>query len=235
MNLDDLKARLAEQDAKLDQILRLNASAVREIQLSKTKASLRGLAGGVAFELALAAVDIVWLGNFIAGHLREPQFLLPAVLIDLGMIALLGSCVRQLVSIAGLDYGRPVVAVQKELGRLRVLRLRTTKWTMVLSFALWFPVLVVLFEGLVGVDLWWILGMIADRSDRGGLVAWLVGNVLFGLAAALAILWVAKRQADRLDRSPAMRRLLDGLAGRSLTKALSSLDSIVRFEAEPAG
>src|SRR5882672_8369921 len=104
MNLDDLKNRLAEQDAKLDQALRLNTMAVRELQLSKTKSSLRGLVRGVVFELVLTFVAVVWLGNFIAGHLGEPRFLLPAVLIDVCFIALLGSCIRQLAVVGSLNY-----------------------------------------------------------------------------------------------------------------------------------
>jgi hypothetical protein len=231
MDLDDLKTRLAEQDAKLDQAIRLNTAAVRELQLSKTKSSLRWLVRGVVFELVMTILAAVWLGDFIAGHLREPRFLLPAVLVDLCVIAFMGSCIRQLAAIASLDYSLPVVAVQKELGRLRVLRIRTTKWTMMLSFVLWFPVLIVLLKGFLGVDPWLILGAVGDRN--GSFVAWVVANVLFGLAVALVTLWVSRRYADRADRSPAIKRLLDDFAGRSLTKALGSLDSIVRFETEP--
>jgi hypothetical protein len=230
MDLEDLKTRLAEQDAKLDQVIRLNTMAVREIQLSKTKSSLRWLVPGIAFELFMTVVAVVWLGDFIAGHLREPGFLLPAVLVDVCVIAFMGSCIRQLVMIASLDYSLPVVAVQKELGRLRILRIRTTKWVMMLSFVLWFPVLVVLFEGFLGVDLWRILGAVGDRN--GSFVAWVAANVLFGLAVALVMIWISNRYADRMDRSPALRRLMDNLADHSLTKALSSLDSIVRFETE---
>ncbi len=229
MDLDDLKTRLAEQDAKLDQAIRLNTTAVRELQLAKTKSSLRWLVRGVVLELLLTILAVVWLGDFIAGHLGEPRFLLPAVLVDVSLIAFLGSCIRQLAAIAGLDYGLPVVAVQKELGRLRVLRLRTTKWTMMLSFALWLPAFAVLLEGLLGVDLWRILGAAGHRN--GSFLAWVAGNVLFGLAVALVIAWVSNRYADRVDRSPSLKRLLDGIAGYSLARAQGSLDSIVRFEA----
>lgn len=232
MNLDDLKTRLAEQDAKLDQVIRLNTAAIREIQISKAKTKLRGLVWGVAFELLLTIVAVVWLGDFIAGHLREVRFLVPAVLLDLGAIAYLGACIRQLALVAGLHYSLPVVAVQKELGKLRVLRLRALKWTMILSLVLWLPVLVVLFEGLFGVDLWTILG--AAGAKDGSFLLW-AANVLFGLAAALLLVWLANRYADRVDRSPALKRFLDSLAGTSLTKALGFLDSVVEFETEPAG
>ena len=233
MDLDTLKTRLAEQDAKLDQVLRLNTMAVRELQLSKMKSSLRWLVPGLVFELLLTIVAVVWMGDFIAGHPRQPGFLLPAVLLDASLIALLGSCIRQLLAIAGLSYSLPVVAVQKELGKLRVLRIRTTKWTMLLSFALWFPALVVLLEGFLGVDLWRILGAIGELN--GTFLAWMAGNVLFGLAMALALTWLWNRYAERANPSPAIQRLMDDFAGRSLTKALGSLESIVRFEAEPVG
>jgi hypothetical protein len=231
MDLDDLKTRLAAQDAKLDRAIRLNAAAVREIQLAKTKSSLRWLVRGVVFELFLTILAVVWLGDFIAGHPRDPRFLLPAALLDVCAIAFLGSCIRQLIAIGGLDYSLPVVAVQKELGRLRVLRVRTTKWVMMLSFVLWLPALAVLLEGFLGVDLWRILGAVGDRN--GSFFAWVVANVLFGLAVALGMLWVSNRYADRMDRSPVIQRLMDDLAGRSLARALGSLDSIVRFETEP--
>lgn len=233
MNLDDLKARLAEQNAKLDHVLRLNATAVREVQLKKTRSSLRWLVMGVVVELVLTIVAVVWLGAFIAGHLREPRFLLPAVLIDICAIALIGACIRQLMVFASLNYSLPVVAVQKELGKLRILRIRTKKWTMVLSFVLWFPVLIVLLKGLLGVDLWLILGAIGARD--GNFLAWTVGNVVFGLVVALGMIWLWNRYANRLNPPKAIRSLMDDFAGQSLTKALSSLDSIVRFEAEPQG
>lgn len=230
MDLDDLKTRLAEQDAKLDEVLRLNRTAVRELELAKTKSSLRWLVPGTVVELLMAIVAVLWLGNFLYGHLREPQHFVSGLLLDLGAIALLGSCIRQLLAIGSLDVSQPVVAVQKELVQLRVLRIRTTKWTMILSFALWFPALLVLFEGLLGVDLWRVLGAAGERD--GHFLAWMVGNVLFGLLAALGLTWAWNRYANRADRPSAVERLMDDFAGRSLTRALRSLDAIVRFEAE---
>lgn len=230
MDLDLLKAKLAEQDAKLDRVVRLHATNLREIQLSKTKSSLQSLARGVVVELIMTIVAVVWLGSFIAEHLREPGFLVPALLVDAGLLALMGVCIRQLVLISGLDYGLPVVAVQKQLGRLRVLRIRTTKWVFVLSFALWFPVFVVLLKGLLGVDVWRVVSAAGERD--GSFVAWMVANVLFGFAAAVAIIWVSNRFADRVEGSPALARFVDDIAGRSLVDATSALDEIARFESE---
>lgn len=231
MTLDDLKTRLAEQDAKLDRVVRLHATEVRKLQLSKATSTLRWMVPGLVLELLMAIAAVVWLGDFIAGHLQEPRFLIPAVLVDCGAVALMGSCIWQLVAISNLNYALPVVTVQKELGKLRVLRIRTTKWTMILSFVLWFPVLIVLLEGLLGVDLWLILGAVSTKD--GSFFAWAVGNVLFGMAAALALMWIWNRYAEREGRSSTIKRIMDDFAGRSLTDALATLDEVVRFEAEP--
>jgi hypothetical protein len=231
MNLEELKARLAEQDAKLDQLVRLNTTQVHELQLSKTRSSLRWLVPGLVIELLLAIVGVVWAGDFIVGHLREPRFLLPALLVDISLIAFLGSCIRQLVTIAGLDYSLPVVTVQKTLGGLRILRIRTSKWVMMLSFLLWAPLLIVVFESLFGIDLWQVLAAAGPRDEF--FLAWVVANVLFGLGIVLVALWLSHRYANRMDRSPIIKRLMDDFAGRSLTKAQASLDAIVRFETEP--
>ena len=233
MNLDDLKVRMADQDAKLDRVVRLHAEGVRNLQLSRAESSLRWLVPGVVFELVMAIVAVVWLGDFVFEHLRQPRFLLPAIVVDIGVIALMGSCIRQLVVIAGLDYSHPVVTVQKTLGSLRVLRIRTSKWTMVLSCVLWFPVLVVLLEGFLGVDLWLILGAIREREET--FFAWIAANVLFGVVAAIGMIWVAKLLAGRVDRSPAIKRFFDDIAGQSLTKAQGFVDSLARFETEPNG
>ncbi|MBV8519653.1 MAG: hypothetical protein JO197_19835 [Acidobacteria bacterium] len=230
MDLDELKARLAAHDEKLDRLVRLDAARVRAMQLDKTHASLRWLGRGVAFELLMTIVAVVWLGDFVFTHLREPRFLVPALLVDCGAIAYLGNCIRQLAALARLDYSQPVVTVQKELGKLRILRIRTTRWTMMVSLVCWFPVLVVLVEGFFGVDLWRILGAVGAQHET--FVLWLVLNVLFGVAAAGVLLWLARRYEARAERSPRLQRLMDEFAGRSLTNALRSLQAVREFETE---
>lgn len=229
MDLDDLKARLAEQDAKLDTLVRLNAANVRELRLSKTRSGLRRLVPGLVVELVVAVAAVVWLGDFAAEHVREPRFLLPALLVDACAVALLGSCARQLAAVATLDYGGAVVAVQKEVARLRLLRLRTAKWSAICWFVLWFPALVVLARGALGVDLWTVLGAVAGRDAR--FFAWAVGNAVFGVAAALLVAWAWNRYAGRADRSPAVRRVMDAFAGRAVAEAARELDAIAEFEA----
>ena len=93
MDVEDLKIRLAEQDAKLDQVLRLNTTAVREIQLSKMKSSLRWLVPGIIFELLMTIVAVVWLGDF--------NWVLIPVTMGVAMVALVST---------GTPLARPLLA-----------------------------------------------------------------------------------------------------------------------------
>lgn len=230
MNFDDLKNQWAEQNSKLDRVMRMNVRAVQQARIGRTRSGLKWMLPGLLLELVLAVIAVVWLGGFIAGHVSELKFLLPAVVLDVCAIALLGACIRQLTMLAALDYDGPIVGLQKGLGQLRILRIRTSKWSMTLAFVLWFPLLIVVFEGLIGVDPWIILGAIQDRGASA--FAWIVANLVFGLAVVAAVTWFSHRYSGRFAHSPFMKRLMDDFAGRSLTKAQHALDEIARFETD---
>jgi hypothetical protein len=59
--------------------------------------------------------------------------------------------------------------------------------------------------------------------------AWLVGNVVFGLAVIPLAIFLARRYGPRLEGSTVMRRLAEAIAGQTLSEARASLDSIRRF------
>lgn len=211
MSLEELKVQMAKQDARLEAAIQLSARGM----IAQAAGRVRWLTPGLVLELLLAIIAVVWLGDFIAGHWRQPRFLIPAALLDLCAMALLGSCSWQLAVLARLDPQQPVMTLQKELSRLRVVRLRTTKWVFALAGLAWFPLMAVLLKGLLGVDLW--------ASN----LPWVVANVLFGLVVALVVLHVARRYVERGDPP----RWADELAGRSLSQALKALETVKRFEA----
>ena len=228
MNLDDIKAQWQEHDTKLERLLKLNASAVRELKLTATRSSLRRLGSGIVLELVISVAALLLLGGFMASHVRQPEYLIPALALHLGTIAYAGACIRQLTIVGSLELDGPVVTVQKALERVRIVRIQMTKWTFALALVLWLPLLIVSMKGLVGVDLYRIFGEIGARHSD--LFNWLIANALFGVAGFVAILWISRRFEGRFDRSPFVKSLLDDIAGRSLTSAMRSLDSIVEFE-----
>ena len=162
---------------------------------------------------------VVLLGFFVSNHFREPQFVISAAALYVYAIGLIVANARQLAQIHAVDFDEPVVAIQKKLEALRVARIRTTLGALLFGPLMWLPLVSVALRGIFGVDLY------AAASP-----AWILANVLFGLAVIPLAIILARRYGPRLERSSAMRRLADAIAGHTLTKALDSLDSIRRFE-----
>lgn len=221
MDLQEMKDRWMEYDRKMEASLRLNTRILREMNLSRVDSSLKRLSRVIIFELLASLGVVIALGMFIAGHIQEMRFLAPAVALELCALALVVASIRQLAALHGLDYSAPVVAIQKQLEALRIERIRTTQWTLLLSPLLWTPLLIVAIEGLFGVDAYLFLD---------GL--WLAANLLFGLAFIPLMLWAARHFASRWKGSPLLQSLMDDLAGRSLVAATGFLNELSRFEEE---
>jgi hypothetical protein len=222
MNLDDMKQRWEEQDQKLDAILRLNIRLLQRPVLNKAKTAMWRLFLLLTVDVLLNFATAVCLGSFIANHVMEARFLIPAVLLHLSVIGLLIAGGRQLTAIASLDYNAPVVTIQKQLESLRAWRIRATQLTLLVSPLLWIPLLIVTMKGLLGLDAYAIF-----------FGRWLAINVLFGLAVIPLAVWLARRYAGRMDRSPLVQRLLRDLGGYNLNAATGFLSSLEQFEAEP--
>jgi hypothetical protein len=113
------------------------------------------------------------------------------------------------------------VEIQKRMETLRAQRIRATMLTLLGAPLLWTPLLIVGLKGLLGLDAYAIL------SAR-----YLLANALFGLAVIPLAVWIARRSADRMGRSPLVQRLLRDLAGHNLNAAAGFLSQLERFEAE---
>ncbi|MBV8345618.1 MAG: hypothetical protein JO190_11615 [Candidatus Eremiobacteraeota bacterium] len=218
MEIQELKDLWARSERRLTASMRLNVLLLEQANLRKTDGSLQRLSRGIVAELILNFLGLVLIGSFAADNVREPRFLVPAVLLGAYAVGLLIAGVCQIVAIAGVDFDEPVVAIQKRLEALRLLRVRTTLGVLLFAPLMWVPLLIVALRGLFGVD-----------AYAAG-VAWLAANVAFGLAIIPVAIFIARRYGDRLRRTGLMRGLTDAIAGRSLAAALESLDAIQRFE-----
>jgi bacteriorhodopsin len=218
MKIDALRDELRASEARAEKAIRVDAAKLRSTSFTALSAMHR-LSAVLWVELALNVVGVLWLVRFLASHLGEPRFLIAAAVLQGAALAHVVVSVHQLTTLRRLDFGGPVVTIQTGLERLRLGRIRLVKWTLLLGPLLWIPLLMVMLEGLFGID--------TDAADR----TWLVGNVLFGLAFIPAMLWVSKRFADRFEGSPLVRRVLRDIAGRNLASALGALDELARLEA----
>jgi hypothetical protein len=221
MALEDLEDKWADYDRKLDASLRLNARLLRESGLGRTRSMLTRLLVRVVGDLVVNLVLLIALGLFVANHFDQPRFLVPGLVLHLGAILLVIGCARQLALLKSIDYGAAVIAIQKRLQQLRILRIRTSKWLLLCVPLLWTPMLIVALKGYLGVDAY------ASFSGR-----WLAANLIAGVAVIPLMIWVSRRFAGRLQSSAFYRRLLDDIAGRNLAAATGYLDALASFEAD---
>ena len=209
MDLDEMKARWAQHDRQLAESIRLNRQLLAAIQLEGGRSRVRRAARFTGFHAAAWAACIVALGGFLYAHLATPRFLVAAALLDVYSIGFLIALIRQVAISGRIDWGRPVAAVQKELGALRRVRVRTTQWAVLVGIVVWPAFAIVAAEALFGIDIYHAFGP-----------WWLAANALFGLVLA----------AIGLKFGGAW--LVDDLAGRSLNEAATFLAHLADFEAE---
>lgn len=221
MDIEDMKQRWEEADRKLDASLRLSTHLLRESALGKAARATTRLSWLILPELLLNLGLVVWLGSFLADHFAQARFAIPALALDLGAIALVIAQGHQWVALRSIDYSAPVVAIQKELGRLRLQELRVLKWVMITAPLAWIPLLIVAVKGLLGLDAYVLFSGF-----------WLAANVAFGVAVLLLAVWISRRYADRMERSPWIQRLMRNLSGYNLNAAAGFLSSLARFEEE---
>jgi hypothetical protein len=221
MELDELKIAWQALEARVDAGLDRNLALLRELKLDKTRSALRWLRFPPLLALAQSVVAALLLDLFLATHLHEAGFVIPALLLQVVVLYSIVTGCRQLMTIARIDYSAPVIATQRTLGELRASRIRDMQRILLLSPLLWTPLVIVLAKGLLGIDLY-----------RGYGATWLAWNLVFGLAVIPLAILIARRYAGRLRGSRFMQRLADDIAGRSLVTAMGFLDEIRQFEKE---
>lgn len=222
MDLDILKEKWAEQDRKLDSIIRLNRRLLMAANMNRMQSPLRRFSLFTGMGAFLGLITLMILGRFIYTHLAEPRFALPAVCLHVWVIAYVAASIRQMAMALQIDYNKPIALIQKQIEALRALRLRVIRWALLTGQLVWWiPFLVVVLKGLWDVDAYKMLS-----------VRFLVTNVAMGLALIPSAIWVSRKFADRMDRSPAVQRFMRELAGYNITAASDFLATLSEFELE---
>jgi hypothetical protein len=221
MELDELRQKWLEHDRKLEISIRLNRQLLRDTYTRRARFALwrlgAMLAAGCAFLLALVG----WLGVFIHQNRGVPEFVWPALALEVLAIATTVCLNRQIVLALRIDYDQPVAVIQKHIERLRKARIRYIQGICLGMTLVWAPIFMVVMKAALGVDLW----LAFDRT-------WLVANVLIGLAIIPVGIWFARRFA-RMSGGRLNQRFLNDLAGYNLNAASRFLADLARFEEEP--
>ena len=221
VEMDDLRKTWAEYDRKLDTNIRLSRQLLMASNLNRVRSPLRRLAFFVGLESVIQLAVVVALGSFIYEHIAMVRFALPAAALDVFAIAILIAMIRQIAGALQIDYDKPIAIIQKQLEDLRVLRIRYIQGIFLVATLAWTPLLIVALKGFWGLDAYRLFGG-----------AYLLANVLVGLAIIPLGIWLSKKFGDRMGRSPVMQRLMKDLAGYNLNAATSFLATLSEFEEE---
>lgn len=158
--------------------------------------------------IAFSVFSIALLGAYCVQQWGAWRYLLPGAALLLWCVGMLAVALRTRARLAGLDYARPVLALQRELAEARAQRLRQLRWGFVTGQVLWVvPFCVVLLRGLTGAPV---------------LEGAVLNLVLQGLAWTLALIplqWLAWRGLRRVWRGHnRLSRWGDALAGDDLAE-----------------
>lgn len=215
--LDDLKSAWQTLNRNLERQHTFALHQFKESKLARFRSGLRPLAAGQIIQLICGVMLTGFSAQFWVKHLGEYHLMTYGILFQGYGMMLAGFAVRDLMLIHRIDYGAPVVALQKEIAALRAWHLRAGMWLAVAGCFIWMP-LILLVPYYLGANTW-----IASPQ----VVSWLVLNILVCLALAGAAVHLFRRGRGKLAKA-----LRESAVGRSVNRAEAALDEIARFEAD---
>lgn len=173
MEIDELKAAWGDLDQR---ITRLEIpQTYRNGSLSEqAKSQLRMIGMGLIFQVAAGLGLAVLGGSWWVGHWGAGHLVASGMAVQLYGIALIALAIAQLVAWRVIDFSGPVLDVQTQIARLRVVRARAERVLLVAGAVIWLPMTLMLFSAL-GIDLW----------VRSPATVWL--NLGVGVLAAAAV------------------------------------------------
>lgn len=217
MELDDLKATFQTLNANLERQNALNLALLRESRKEKVRHGLRPLVWGQAIQMALGLLLALLSAGFWTAHRQVPHLLLAGLAMHAYGLVMILFGARMQVLIHAVDFGAPVLEIQKRLARLRRFYVVGGMWIGLPWFLLWLPFMTMVFMGLFGADMW---------VNAPGVYALGAAIGVGGLGLTFAF----HRWA--LGRPGLSKKLEASAAGTSLNRAQALLDELAGFGAE---
>jgi hypothetical protein len=218
MELDELKSTWQLMNARLERTETLVLSLERRSRQDKTRSALAWFRALPLGELVAGLFMAAIYCKFISSSYPVTYIVSWAILFLFNLAGII-SASWQLATVSSLDFGGPVLEIQAALARVRAVRELTTRWAMILALLLWMPIAIVFVQ----------IGFKFDLVSNFGW-PWVLTNVAVGVGAIPVIIWLARRFGPQLSANPGVKRILDDVAGRSLVKAMKSVDELAEFE-----
>lgn len=219
MELDDLKAAWQALDSRMARQNALGALVYRESRLDRARRLLRPLWIGQVVQAIAGVGLIVGAAAFWTAHRDSAYWLACGLLLHLYGLMFILAAARNFHLMGRIDYGQPLLEIQKRLAALRVWRVNVEGPVFaVVGCFMWIPLVLVLLRVELGADIWLHAPSVVWSFIACGFLC-LLGY--FGLRY-----WSHRRGgrvAEAFDRE---------IAGKSVFRAQAALDEIARFERE---
>ena len=219
MELDDLKSAWQSLNETMARQNALNLRLLKEQKLDKVRHGLRPLVWGQAIQMVLGALVVILSAGFWTNHRHVPHLLVTGLVMHAYGLAMILFGARLQVLIGRIDFGAPVMEIQRRMAELRRFYGRGGMWIIGLPWwVLWIVGMEMLFMGLFGADLYVNLPPAVTISQFAiGFLGW-----------ALTLIFDAwARRHPKLGP-----KLLRATEGKNLTRAKAALEAIARFEDE---
>lgn len=214
MTLDDMKQAWQKLDASVQQQRALNLQLLKDNKTNQARRGLRPLVFGQALQLAMGVVFSIWAAAFWLTHLQPLHLLVCGLLVHGCGLLLIVFAARNLYLIRRIDYGAPVLDIQRRIAELRAFRVRVeAPVNALLGCFVWIPV-TWMNLAWYGIDLW-----------TWNIMPWALACSAVGLVAVVAVVWTMRWLGYT-------RKIEDSSAGRGIVRAQVALDEIARFERE---
>jgi len=154
MNAMELEQLMEEYNRKLDEIIHLNKNnTFKNLPFRKSRQTTNSLLFYRITEVAFWGLVVVFMGSFVAFHLKEIHLAVSGLIIELfALIALTGS-IGQIVLIRQIDYSKPVVEIRKKIESVNAHGLLFIKLLMI-SLPVWWVYAIVGLYLLFGIDIY---------------------------------------------------------------------------------
>lgn len=208
MDLDEMKQAWTQLKSRVERLERSDRGG-------RVQRALRGTRRGDWIAIGGSVVLALWAGSFWFDHRDVLHLVVAGLALHVYAVVAIILGALQLRTLAAIDYGAPIVTLSRQLAGLARLRIRCSLALGLPWWLLWVPCMITGVTWLTGFDFY--------------NAAWAWSSLGVGVIGLVGSLALARRFAARPVRSPVLRRMIDGLSGRSLARAVRELDKVDEF------
>lgn len=213
----DIHQLWSQLDAKIERNWQLNLALVKAGKLEKAARRLKQLVWVKASGLVVALLFLAFVLRMAVLNWQVLSLALAGLVLSIWTVAIIATTVHELILVRQIDFAAPVMSLQKDLSKLRLLIIRY------LRIGLWIVPLHLAFiiSFFYGINI-----NIISIAQPNWLIAQLVFSLLIGLPFAY---WAHFKLVPQNANKPWMNKLLLG-NGSQVYDALAILEEIKGLE-----